>query len=332
MHMADFLVSPAVSASMYGVSALATGYSVRKLKLEQDAKKIPMMGIMGAFVFASQMINFTIPGTGSSGHLTGGLLLSALIGPYAGFITMVVNLIIQCLLFADGGLLALGCNIWNMAFYACFFGYFCIYKPILNKGFSRRKIVIASLLGSILSLQLGAFSVCLETLASGVTDLPFKTFVLTMQPIHFVIGLVEGLITSAVLIFIYQSRPELLDKKATENRIQFQHLMAILSIIVVLIGGGLSLIASNNADGLEWSIGKVAGASELDSQGEIYESAAIIQNNTAVLPDYSFGSGVLEKIGTSFSGITGSMLVAVVCIGGSYCFRYIKKKRIETIE
>ena len=87
-----------------------------------------MMGVMGAFVFAAQMINFTIPGTGSSGHLTGGLMLTALLGPYAGFLTMVGILAIQCLLFADGGLLALGCNIWNMAFYGCFISSMLIFK------------------------------------------------------------------------------------------------------------------------------------------------------------------------------------------------------------
>lgn len=97
-----------------------------------------MMGVMGAFVFAAQTINFTIPGTGSSGHLTGGLMLTALLGPYAGFLTMVGILAIQCLLFADGGLLALGCNIWNMAFYGCFISSMLIFKPIISKNYLRR--------------------------------------------------------------------------------------------------------------------------------------------------------------------------------------------------
>jgi len=89
MHMADALVSPAVAGTMYAVSAAAAGYSIYKVKKEDDASKIPVMGVMGAFVFATQMINFTIPGTGSSGHLCGGMLLSALLGPYAGFLTMI---------------------------------------------------------------------------------------------------------------------------------------------------------------------------------------------------------------------------------------------------
>ena len=111
MHMADALVAPAVAGTMYLCSGLAGGYSVHRVRLEDDQKKIPVMGVMGAFVFAAQMINFTIPGTGSSGHLCGGMMLSALLGPYAGFLTMIGVLLIQCLFFADGGLLALGCNV-----------------------------------------------------------------------------------------------------------------------------------------------------------------------------------------------------------------------------
>ena len=106
MHMADALVSPAVAGAMYACSAAAAVYSVKKVREEDDPSKIPVMGVMGAFVFASQMINFSIPGTGSSGHLCGGMMLSALLGPYAGFLTMIGILLVQCLLFADGGLLA----------------------------------------------------------------------------------------------------------------------------------------------------------------------------------------------------------------------------------
>ena len=139
MHMADALVSPAVATTMYLASGAMTIYSIKKLEEENDPQKLPMMGVMGAFVFAAQMINFTIPGTGSSGHLTGGLMLTALLGPYAGFLTMVGILAIQCLLFADGGLLALGCNIWNMAFYGCFIGALLIWKPMMRRGASKKK-------------------------------------------------------------------------------------------------------------------------------------------------------------------------------------------------
>ena len=151
MHMADALVAPAVAATMYVCSGGAAGFSVKKVRLESDPKRIPVMGVMGAFVFAAQMINFTIPGTGSSGHLCGGMMLTALLGPYAAFLTMIGVLLIQCLLFADGGLLALGCNIWNMAFYGCFLGYFLFWRPMMKKGMSRGKIAGASILGCVVT-------------------------------------------------------------------------------------------------------------------------------------------------------------------------------------
>ena len=96
------------------------------------------------------------------------MLLSALLGPYAGFLTMIGVLLIQGLLFADGGLLALGCNVWNMAFYGCFIDSLLIWKPIMKNGMSKAKIVLASVLGCVITLQMGAFSVTLETLASGM--------------------------------------------------------------------------------------------------------------------------------------------------------------------
>ncbi len=107
MHMADALITPAVGGVMMAVGAGAIGYSVKKVKEELDDKKVPLMGVMGAFVFAGQMINFTIPATGSSGHIGGGILLAALLGPYAAFLVLSAVIIIQALFFADGGLLAL---------------------------------------------------------------------------------------------------------------------------------------------------------------------------------------------------------------------------------
>ena len=128
MHMADALLSPAVAATMYVASGIAAGISIHKLKKDDEPQKLPVMAASAALVFAGQMINYTIPGTGSSGHMCGGMLLSALLGPQAGFLSMIVILAIQCLFFADGGLMALGANIWNMAFYGCFVGYYLIWR------------------------------------------------------------------------------------------------------------------------------------------------------------------------------------------------------------
>lgn len=329
MHMADALVAPVVAATMYLASGTAGGYSIRRVRMEEDAKKVPLMGVMGAFVFAAQMINFTIPGTGSSGHLCGGMLLSALLGPCAGFLTMIGVLLIQCLLFADGGLLALGCNVWNMAFYGCFIGALLIWRPIMKKGATKGKIVFASVLGSVLTLQLGAFSVTLETLASGITELPFGVFAATMQPIHLAIGTVEGLITAAVLVFVHEARPELLwgvGETDWEGKLTFRSTLTVLAVGAAVIGGVLSLFASAFPDGLEWSMEKVAGTAELKSAGGVYDLAAAVQERTALLPDYAF-KGSESAAGTSFSGIVGALVVIGVCIVCCRLFRFFKKQR-----
>lgn len=329
MHMADALIAPAVAGVMYVCSTGAAAYSVKKVRSEDDQKKIPVMGVMGAFVFATQMINFTIPGTGSSGHLCGGFLLAALLGPYAAFLTMIGVLLIQCLMFADGGLLALGCNIWNMAFYGCFIGAACIWKPFMKKGVSKGKIAAASVLGCILTLQLGAFSVVLETFASGVSELPIGAFIAAMQPIHLAIGLVEGLITAAVLCFVYEARPELLwgtDATREKNRLSFGKTMGILAGAALGIGGVLSLFASAYPDGLEWSMEQVAGTAELEAQGTAYTVASAIQDAAAILPDYAM-KGSESPAGTTLSGIVGALAVVILCVGCCYLFKLFRRKK-----
>lgn len=331
MHMADALVTPAVAGAMYACSVAAMGYSIKKVRQEDEPKKIPVMGVMGAFVFAAQMINFAIPGTGSSGHLCGGMLLSAILGPAAGFITMIGVLLVQCLFFADGGLLALGCNIWNMAFYGCFIGAMVIWKQIMKSGMSKTKIAVASILGSVLTLQLGAFSVTLETLASGITKLPFSIFVLTMQPIHLAIGVVEGVITAVVLIFIYEARPELLWRndesivRNRESRLSFRGTLMVLIAAAIVAGGLLSLFASSYPDGLEWSIECVAGTEELKTSSPIYRVAEKIQSATAFLPDYTWKNR--DSIaGTSFSGVVGGAIVIALCTGCCYLLRFFRRR------
>ena len=329
MHMADALVAPAVAGTMYACSAAAAAYSIKKVREENDPEKIPVMGVMGAFVFATQMVNFTIPGTGSSGHLCGGMLLSAILGPHAGFLTMIGILLIQALLFADGGLLALGCNIWNMAFYGCFIGALLIWRPLLTGKADKTRIITASVLGCVLTLQLGAFSVTLETLCSGVTELPFAVFAAAMQPVHLIIGLVEGLITAAVLCFVYDARPELLwgiSSSGRRARFDLKTTLVILTVCTALIGGGMSLAASGDPDGLEWSIEKTAGTAELEAEVGLYEKAAAVQETSSILPDYSFRSSE-SAAGTSFSGLIGSLIVGLFCAGSCMLLRIFRKTR-----
>ena len=171
MHMADALLSPAVGGTMWAASAACIAYSSKKLRSEVDDRKVPLMGVLGAFVFAAQMINFTIPATGSSGHLGGGLLLAILLGPHAAFLTIASVLVVQALFFADGGLLALGCNIFNIGFLPAFVVYPLIYKKLINNDPSRTRLSVATMISAIVGLQLGPLAVVLETLFSGISAL-----------------------------------------------------------------------------------------------------------------------------------------------------------------
>ena len=342
MHMADALLAPAVAATMYVASGTAAGISIHRLKKDDEPQKLPTMAVTSALVFAGQMINYTIPGTGSSGHMCGGMLLSALLGPQAGFLSMIVILTIQCLFFADGGLMALGANVWNMAFYGCFVGYYLIWRPIMQgkSGMSTRvRIILASIVGCVLTLQLGAFSVVLETTLSGITELPFGAFLALMQPIHLAIGLIEGMVTAAVLVFVYESRPELLrdvDASAATTRRSLKSTLAILAVVVAIVGGGLSLLASSNPDGLEWALfgNEEAGYSanmgldedDFGVSSGVADTAAAIQESTSFLPDYAFADSD-SAAGTTVSGLVGSAMVAGVAVLICFAGGFFRKKK-----
>jgi cobalt/nickel transport system permease protein len=299
MHMADALISPAVGGTMWAATAGLTIYSARKLKLDLDEHRVPLMGVLGAFIFAAQMINFTIPGTGSSGHLGGGMILAILLGPYAAFLVMASVLTIQALFFADGGLLALGCNIFNLGFFPCFLAYPLIYKKIVGAQPTQGRILSGAMAAAILSLQLGAFGVVLETLFSGVSELRFSTFVLLMQPIHLGIGIVEGLVTAAVVSFVWKAHPHTLTlaKSSTPAKAHsHKPLLLGLALFAVVAGGMLSWFASTHPDGLEWSIKGVTGKEELEApKAGVHGAMAWIQDRLAFLPDYDFRKPEEEK-------------------------------------
>lgn len=318
MHMADALLSPVVGGIFWVVSAGGVAVAAKKITSENDIAKTPLMGVMGAFIFAAQMINFAIPGTGSSGHIGGGLLLTVLLGPWRAFLTLASVLFVQCLFFADGGLLALGCNIFNLAFFPAFIAYPYIYRAVAQDGSSKMRLIAGSTLAAVAGLQLGAFSVVIETTLSGSSELPFTTFALFMQPIHFAIGIVEGIITWAVLSFIRKVQPALLSGEPVRSL--SRPLPIIITIAALGIGGLLSYAASSHPDGLEWAIGKVPPSAEM-SVAPVKNRQSIlekIQHTTALMPDYTIPNGSNESqmhpLGTSAAGIIGSLLVLICAL------------------
>ncbi|HER63123.1 MAG TPA: cobalamin biosynthesis protein CbiM [Desulfobacteraceae bacterium] len=322
MHMADALLSPAAGGAMWAATAAVTVYSSTRVKHSLDEHKIPLMGVLAAFVFAAQMINFTIPATGSSGHLGGGLLLAILLGPHAAFLAIASVLTVQALFFADGGLLALGCNIFNLGFFPCFIAYPLIYKKIVGARPASGRLLTGILIAAVISLQLGSLGVVLATTLSGISELPFSSFALLMQPIHLAIGIVEGLVTAGVISFIRQARPEILEKAAADQplgALPIKPILVGLALATVLTGSLLSWYASAHPDGLEWSVFKVSGHEELDvpSVG-VHHSLEAVQEKTAFLPDYGFrrtAKNESGRLGTSMAGLVGGLLVLLVGIG-----------------
>lgn len=337
MHMADALLSPSVGGAMWAVTAASTLYCSRKIRRERDDYKVPLMGVLGAFIFAAQMINFTIPGTGSSGHLGGGMILTVILGPHAAFLVMASVLTVQALFFADGGLLALGANIFNLGFIPCFIAYPFFYKPLAGREQKPGRIMKAAVAAAVVGLQLGALAVVVQTVLSGISELPFASFLLLMLPIHLAIGLVEGLATAAVLSFVWKSQPEFFAHTMEQGRVkklQGRKVLAVLGSVALLTGVALSWFASTHPDGLEWSIAGVTGSEELRrSNGGLYEALGNIQEKTALLPEYGFRSPETSETegtepswpavdpGTSVAGVVGSLLTLLIVFSTGWLLR-----------
>jgi cobalt/nickel transport system permease protein len=319
---------------MWAASAGALAWSTAKIKNELGEKKLPVMAVAGAFVFAAQMINFTIPATGSSGHIGGGILLAGLLGPAPGLLTIAAVLLVQALFFADGGLLAFGCNVFNMGVIPCLLAYPFIFKPLV-KDFKPRRIALAASAAVIAGLLLGAFFVVLETFVSGITALPFGTFVLLMLPIHAAIAVGEAAATSGVLIFVHRMRPEIPESSASGAFVSqgapVKKVVLALGAAALITGALLSLFASAYPDGLEWSIEKVTGSTELEAEGAAYTSAGALQEKTAFMPDYNFkgASEDAPPVGVSVAGIAGAVITCVLAGGIGFVISAVKRKKVQ---
>lgn len=315
MHMADALVSAAVGGGFWILSGGSLAGCSRHLRREADDGQVPLMGVLGAFIFAAQMVAFAIPGTGSSGHLGGGLLLTVLLGPSAAVLVMGSVLLMQALFFADGGLLAFGCNLFNMGILPAFVAYPLVYRPLARRGWPGA----AATLGSLAALQIGALGVVLETMFSGLAGLPFKPFLLTMLAIHLPIGVVEGIVTAGLLRFVGRARPALLEAGAEPSG---RGLLAAFLGLALLAGGALSWTASDRPDGLEWSLARTSRQAQAAAPPTgLRGSFQRLQQRASVLPGYAFpqpGKGTLKRVGTSLSGLLGGALTLGLIVGAGW--------------
>jgi cobalt/nickel transport system permease protein len=323
MHMANELLSIPVAAGTLTIAAAGLGLICRKLRRIITSDKLALMGILGAFVFAAQMVNFQLPAMpGTSGHMVGAVLLAIILGPHAAAIVISSVVIIQCLIFQDGGLLALGCNIINMALVPSYLGYF-LYKTVTKGRSGSLWVYIGTMLACVIAIEAGAVLVPIEAAISGILAVPFSTFLLTMLGVHLLVGLVEGLITVAVLGYLQQVRPDIvLDSLPGKVRLSKKVVLATLLVFTVVIGAGLSLLACGLPDGLEWSYAERPDQPEFKSAVENNDPriAAVddFQSKYSPLPDYSIRTSKMGvspnqqtevAVGwTSFTGVLGSAL------------------------
>lgn len=206
MHIPDGFLSNGINAATFVISAGACAYGVRRVNRNFGEKEVPLMGVTAAFIFAAQMINFPIAG-GTSGHFLGAVFASVLMGPSASLLIMAIVLIVQCLGFADGGLTALGSNIFNMGIIGSLGGYliFSLIYALLQK--SRRGFFIALTVSSWLSIVMGASAAAVELAASGTS--PLKVALPAMAGVHALIGIGEAIITTTAVSLILKTRPDL---------------------------------------------------------------------------------------------------------------------------
>jgi len=207
MHAPDGFVSVPLLAVLWVVDIAVLAYAVRRINASMDDRAVPLMGVMAAFIFAAQMFNFQVAG-GTSGHLLGGVLAAVLLGPWAGSIVMTAVLAVQALVFQDGGILALGANIFNMAVVGTLGGY-ALYRALAAVfGGEQRARIPAAAIAAWASVMLGSGAMALELGISGTTDLGVA--LTAMLGVHTLIGIGEALITAGVLGVVLVTRPDLI--------------------------------------------------------------------------------------------------------------------------
>jgi cobalt/nickel transport system permease protein len=302
MHLPDAFLDGRTTALTASVAAAGLVVALRQVKTSLQPRQVPLLGLAGAFVFAAQMINFPVPG-GTSGHLLGGVLTAILLGPAAAVLVISCVLIVQCLMFADGGLLALGANIFNMGIVSVCGGYaaYCLLKNLIPANPNRSMVFAAAFAGWFGTVL--ASVTCAGQLAFSNTA-PWSVTFPAMANIHMLIGVGEGLATGLILLAILRTRPELLYESAVPGESQSRTPLIGLGLLVCL---GLAMFvapfASPWPDGLE----KVAQQLGFADRIVTHLSGSI----PTPMPDYRLPWVGSATVATALAGACGTMLAFV---------------------
>ncbi|MHB1463456.1 MAG: energy-coupling factor ABC transporter permease [Armatimonadota bacterium] len=298
MHIPDGFLSVLVSLVLWIVSALVIGVALRKTGQVLGERQVPLMGVVAAAIFAGQMLNFSVTG-GTSGHLLGAAIATIMLGPWPAILAMTSVVAVQALLFQDGGVLALGANIFNMAIVGVLVAY-AAYTPLAALFRNRTwGLLVAGFAAAWASIFIASLGVALQLALSGTS--PASVAVPAMGAIHALIGVGEGLITVGALSFIYAARKDLL--RIGEPRTAGDTSLVIGGGIVAVILAILSPLASSHPDGLEW-VAEELGFLER-AQDALY----------SVIPDYAMPGIDDPALATIAAGVLGVVIVFGVAYG-----------------
>lgn len=294
LHIPDGFLSLPIALIFWAVTIVLLYFAIRNTRATLGERQIPLMGIMAAFIFAAQMINFPIAG-GTSGHLIGGVLAAVTLGPWAGMLTMTSVVAVQAILFQDGGLLVMGANIFNMGLLPVLIGY-GLYRSVIGRSKGLQLAVIA--VAAWISVLAGALATGLQLWLSGTS--PLQVVMPAMLGVHALIGLGEALITVAAVAFIMQIRPDLLASQTTTPAGGKGWIIGgvVAAIMVVL----LSPFASVDPDGLE-RVAEDIGFLELGQEAPFN-----------IIPDYTLPFLGETALSTILAGLIGIGIVALVIV------------------
>ena len=298
LHIPDGFLSPVVALVGWLLAVAAIGYALRQTRGQLGEKQIPLMGVLAAFIFAAQAINFPVAG-GTSGHLLGGTLAAIVLGPWAAVLIMTSVIGVQALVFQDGGLLALGFNIVNMGILTAFTGHlvYQVVRKILGEG--RNSLLVAGAVGAWISVMVGALATAVELAASGAS--PLKIALPAMGGVHALIGVGEALITAGALTFIYAARRDLLNIGESAPA-QARARWVVIGLGITLVVAAFSPLASGAPDGLNRVAADLGfDTRALDPLYEVFSGYALpFVNNPNVSKIVAVGLGTLIVFGIAF--------------------------------
>ena len=303
MHIPEGMLSIPVIGLAGAVSTATIAYAVSWVRRHLDDRKVVLMAVLGALIFALQMLNFPIQ-AGTSGHFAGGALAGILLGPWPAVLVMTAVLGVQAFLFGDGGVMALGANILNLGILAPLVGYL-VYQATTHWRDTRGGRLGSAFMGAWLSSLLAALAVAAELGLSGTAHLGLAT--IAMGSTHALIGIGEGLITATLIAYLIAVRPDLLTSQAQGTGTRPLRGVVVTLAAIALLATSLSFMASSAPDGLEWVyFDQGVGDAQAVAQ------APKLLGDGGPLADYQVAGLTNEALSRALAGLVGLSIVGAL--------------------